>query len=114
MANSRSSVSFRVRDGIGSGTPGRLTPLCDDTDTPTITSQRTRPSSTSSTRSRTSPASIRTSGPGFAPQPHEPVVDQDGVAGLQHVADDGGSDRQVVRAALLLRAHRDLLALAED
>ena len=35
-ANSRSSVSFRVSEGIGSGTPGRLTPLWELTGPPTI------------------------------------------------------------------------------
>src|SRR5439155_3915370 len=29
VANCRSSVSFGVSDGIGSGTPGRFTPLCE-------------------------------------------------------------------------------------
>ena len=45
-ANSRSSRSFRVSDGIGSGTPGRLTPLCGATGPPTTTGQRARPRST--------------------------------------------------------------------
>ena len=36
-------MSFRVSDGIGSGTPGRLTPLCELTVPPTSTSQRARP-----------------------------------------------------------------------
>ena len=31
-ASSRSPMSFGVSDGIGSGTPGRLTPLCELTD----------------------------------------------------------------------------------
>ena len=58
-------MSFRVSDGIGSGTPGRLTPLCEMTVPPTSTSQRARPRSTSSTRSRTAPSSMRTSKPGL-------------------------------------------------
>ena len=37
-ANWRSSMSLRVSDGIGSATPGRLTPLCELTVPPTITS----------------------------------------------------------------------------
>ena len=45
-ANSRSSRSLRVIDGIGSGTPGRLTPLCEETTPPAMTSQRARPRST--------------------------------------------------------------------
>ena len=63
IANSRSSRSLRVIDGIGSGTPGRLTPLCEETTPPTITSQRARPRSTASTRSLTWPSSISTSLP---------------------------------------------------
>ena len=62
-ANSRSSRSFRVSDGMGSGTPGRLTPLWEDTSPPKITTQRARPRSTLSTRSRTLPSSIKTSFP---------------------------------------------------
>ena len=68
-ANWRSSMSFRVSDGIGSGMPGRLTPLCELTVPPTSTSQRARPRSTSSTRSRTAPSSIRTSNPGWRTEP---------------------------------------------
>ena len=45
-ANSRSSRSFFVSDGIGIGTPGRFTPLCDFTSPPTTTRQRARPPST--------------------------------------------------------------------
>ena len=44
---------LRVSDGIGSATPGRLTPLWEVTTPPTSTSQRARPRSTSTTRSRT-------------------------------------------------------------
>ena len=47
-------------------------------------------------------------------QPDEPVVDQHVVARLQHVADHGGRDRQLPALAIVLRAHGDGLALAED
>ena len=67
----------RVSDGIGSGTPGRFTPLCELTVPPTTTAQRARPRSTRSTRSRTRPSSISTSLPG-----------------LQHVAEHGRADGQ--------------------
>ena len=69
IANSRSSRSLRVIDGIGSGTPGRLTPLCDETTPPTITLQRARPRSTASTRSLTWPSSISTSLPTWSTEP---------------------------------------------
>ena len=68
-ANWRSSMSFFVSDGIGSGTPGRLTPLCEVTVPPTSTSQSARPRSTFPTRSRTAPSSIRTSKPGWSTEP---------------------------------------------
>ena len=68
-ANSRSSRSFFVSDGIGTGTPGRLTPLCDLTSPPTTTRQRARPCSTSWTASRTRPSSIRMSWPGRSTSP---------------------------------------------
>ncbi len=61
-----------MSDGIGSGTPGRLTPLCERTSPPTMTAQRARPRSTVSTR-----------------EAHVAVVDQDVVAGPQHRAEDG-------------------------
>ena len=62
-------MSLRVSDGIGSATPGRLTPLCDVTTPPTSTSQRARPRRLSTTRSRTCPSSIRTSKPGWSTEP---------------------------------------------
>ena len=62
-AKSRSSMSFRVSEGIGTGTPGTLTPLCVSTMPPATTMQRARPRSTLSTRNRTSPSSIRISCP---------------------------------------------------
>ena len=65
-ASSRSSMSLRVMDGIGIGTPGRLTPLCEVTTPPVSTAQRARPCSIVSTRSRTSPSSISTSCPGWS------------------------------------------------
>ena len=58
-------MSLRVSEGIGIGTPGRLTPLCELTTPPTTTAQRARPDSTLSTRRRTSPSSISTSWPGL-------------------------------------------------
>ena len=68
-ATSRSATSFGVSDGIGSGTPGRLTPLCDLTGPPTTTVQIARPESTRPTRRRTSPSSIRMSWPGSSTSP---------------------------------------------
>jgi hypothetical protein len=62
-ANCRSSMSFRVSEGIGSGTPGRLTPLFELTAPPTSTSQRARPRSTLPTLRRTAPSSMSTSNP---------------------------------------------------
>ena len=47
-----------MSDGIGIGTPGRLTPLCALTSPPTMTRHRARPARPP------------------RPQPHEPVVDQ--------------------------------------
>src|SRR5579884_3183035 len=68
-AHSRSATSLRVSEGIGTGTPGRFTPLCELTRPPTTTAQVARPPSTSSTRSRTSPSSISTSWPGSSTSP---------------------------------------------
>ena len=65
-ASSRSSMSLRVIEGIGTGTPGRFTPLCEVTTPPSTTAQRARPDRTLSTRSRTSPSSISTSWPGWS------------------------------------------------
>ena len=53
-------MSFRVSEGIGTGTPGTFTPLCVSTTPPVTTVQRARPRSTASTR-----------------KPDEPVVDED-------------------------------------
>ena len=64
-------------DGIGSGTPGRLTPLCEETTPPTITSQRARP------------ALDR-----LDAELDVAVVDQHVVADLEHRAEDGGADRE--------------------
>ena len=58
-----------MSEGIGSGTPGRLTPLCAWTTPPTTTSQRARPRSTFTTRSLTSPSSMSTSFPGCSTDP---------------------------------------------
>src|SRR5580765_1766520 len=68
-AHSMSARSLRVSEGIGTGTPGRLTPLCELTRPPTTTAQLARPPSTSSTWSRTSPSSISTSCPGLSTSP---------------------------------------------
>ena len=81
-ANSRSSRSFSVSDGIGSGTPGRFTPLCELTAPPTTTG---------SARGRCSTS--------LDAQPDEPVVDQHVVPGLEHLADHGRRDRQLAVAA---------------
>ncbi len=62
-------MSFRVSAGMGTGTPGTFTPLCELTVPPTTTAQRARPAWTASTRSRTSPSSIRTSWPGWSTWP---------------------------------------------
>ena len=71
-------MSLRVSDGIGSGTPGRLTPLCE------LTGRRRR------RRTRARPLVDLVDA-----QPDEPVVDQHVVAGLQHVADHRRRDRQL-------------------
>src|SRR5215471_2402369 len=68
-AHSRSATSLRVSEGIGTGTPGRLTPLCELTRPPTTTAHVARPLSTSSTRRRTSPSSMSTSWPGSSTSP---------------------------------------------
>src|SRR5437899_2534362 len=68
-AQSRSATSLRVSEGIGTGTPGRFTPLCELTSPPTTTAHVARPPLTSSTRSRTSPSSINTSWPGSSTSP---------------------------------------------
>ena len=85
-----------MRDGIGIGTPGRLTPLWERDWPPTTTAQRARPASTASTRRRTSPSSISTSWPGSSTSPI--------TAGAM------GSSPSVASS---LRAHDDLLALAQ-
>ena len=94
--SSRSSMSLRVSDGIGTGTPGRFTPLWELTTPPMTTAQRARPRSTVSTRSRTSPSSISTSWPGCSTSPITV-----------------GLDRQLAVAARLLRRDDDLLAALE-
>ena len=68
-ANSRSSRSLRVSEGIGTGTPGTLTPLCELTTPPASTEHSARPLVTRSTRRRTRPSSIRTSCPGCSTSP---------------------------------------------
>ena len=60
--------------GSAARRPGRLTPLCELTVPPTITSQSARPRSTSP-----------------HPQPDGAVVDQDVEAGLEHRAEHGGA-----------------------
>ena len=96
-AKSRSSRSFFVSDGIGTGTPGRLTPLCDFTSPPTTTRQRARPCSTSCDG-----------------EPHEAVVDQDVVARPEHLADHGRRDRQLAVGGRLLADDDHLLVLQQD
>ena len=89
-------MSFFVSDGIGSGMPGRLTPLCDVTIPPTSTSQSALPRSTLPTRSRTAPSSISTSCPGWR-------ID----------AEHGRRDREVAVAACVLAGDRHVLAAGE-
>src|SRR5438094_47495 len=69
IANSRSSMSFRVSEGIGTGTPGRFTPLCALTMPPARTAHSARPLRMRSTRRRTRPSSISTSWPGCSTSP---------------------------------------------
>src|SRR5262245_18081289 len=68
-AKSRSSMSLRVREGIGTGTPGTFTPLCAATTPPVTTVHLARPASTDSTRRWTSPSSIRMSWPRWSTSP---------------------------------------------
>ena len=96
-ANWRSSMSFRVSDGIGSGMPGRLTPLCEMTVPPTSTSQSARPRSTVAD-----------------PQPHRAVVDQDVEAGLEDRAEHGRRDRQVAVLRAVLAGDRHLARRASS
>ena len=62
-------MSLRVSDGIGTGTPGTFTPLCDATTPPVTTVQRARPRSTDSTRRWMSPSSMRMSWPRWSTSP---------------------------------------------
>src|SRR5262245_5009260 len=62
-------MSLRVSDGIGTGTPGTLTPLWLLTRPPARTRHSARPRLTRSTRSRTRPSSISTSWPGWRTSP---------------------------------------------
>ena len=78
-------MSFRVSDGIGSGTPGRLTPLCELTTPPTRTAH--------------GPAACHS----LDAEADEPVVDQDFMAGLQHLADHRGQHRQFAVVRVLVR-----------
>ena len=82
-------------DGIGSGTPGRLTPLCEETTPPTTTSQRARP------------ALDR-----LDPQLHVPVVDEHVVPDLEDGAEHGGADREVAVAGGVLAGDDDRVARA--
>ena len=58
-ANSRSSESFSVSEGMRTGMPGRLMPLCSPSMPPLTISQITSPSSTSWTRSSIRPSESR-------------------------------------------------------
>ena len=82
-------MSLRVSDGIGSGTPGRLTPLCERDG-----------AADDHLAERAAVLDLADA------QPHEPVVDQHVVARLQHVADHGGRDGQLAVLAPLLCARR--------
>ena len=98
IANSRSSRSLRVIDGIGSGTPGRLTPLWEETTPPTITVAAR-------------PATLDR----LDPEPDVAVVDQHVVADLEHRAEDGGADREVaVLHGVLAGDHEGRAALERD
>ena len=90
-------MSLRVSDGIGIGTPGRLTPLCerDDAADDDRRSGRGRHSTL------------------VDAQPHEAVVDQHVVARLQHLADHRRADRQLAVRCELGRGDDDLLAARE-
>src|SRR5207237_10621831 len=46
-------------------------------------------------------------------EPDEPVVDQDLVAGLEHLGDDGRADRELAVARGVARDHVDVLAALE-
>ena len=71
-------MSFRVSDGIGSGTPGRFTPLCE------------RDRAADEHRAARAAAVDLVDA-----QADETVVDEDVVAGLEHVADHRRRDRQL-------------------
>ena len=95
-AHSRSTVSLRVSEGIGIGTPGRLTPLCE-----VIASAHEHGAASTALLDVVDP------------QANEPVVDQDVVPRLEHLADHGRSDRQLAVDGRLLRADGDVLSLRE-
>ena len=96
-AHSRSVTSLRVSEGIGTGTPGRFTPLCELT-TPADDDRAGR-----------APALDLVDA-----QPDEPVVDQYLVALLEHVPDHGRGNRQLAVGRSLLRCDRDPVAAVED
>ena len=79
-------MSFGVSDGIGSGTPGRLTPLWALTEPPTTTVQRALPRLDL-----------------LDPQADEAVVDQHVVARREHVADHRRRDGQLAVVGRSLR-----------
>ena len=89
-------MSLRVSDGIGIGTPGRLTPLCAATTPP------------HDDRAARAPALDAVD-----PQADEPVVDQHVVARLEHLADHGRADRQLAVRRAVHRPDDDLLAAAQ-
>ena len=92
-ANWRSSMSFFVSDGIGSGIPGRLTPL--------LRADRAGDDHLADGTAALDPAD---------PQPDGAVVDQDVEAGLEHRAEHGRRDRQVAVLCRVLARDRHLVA----
>ena len=104
-ANSRSSRSFFVSDGIGTGTPGRLTPLCDFTSPPTIdAAARAALLDLLRRAGRTRPSSIRMSWPGRSTSPITAGATGSSPFGAMLLADD--DDLLVLQRACAARRGR--------
>ena len=86
-------MSFFVSDGIGSGIPGRLTPL--------LRADRAGDDHLADRAPPLDPAD---------PQPDGAVVDQHVEAGLEHGAEHGRRDRQVAVLRRVLAGDRHLVA----
>ncbi len=84
-------MSFAVSVGIGSGTPGRLTPLCEATTPPTTTSHM-----------RAAALDLRHA------EADEPVVDEEVVPGLEHGSQHVRADGEVALARAVLAGDHDL------